>query len=321
MTYPLLSVKNLTKYYRKEGSLFSPPEEEVLALDDINFDMYEGETLSIVGESGCGKTTLAKLIARLIEPTRGFIFFQGKDLISLNPGEMRKIRRKLQIIFQDPYASLNPRMKVGEIVGEGLEIHGLFKGEKKMELVKRVLGEVGLNAGDMSRYPQEFSGGQRQRINIARALILHPRLVVADEPVSALDVSVKGQIIKLMQDLKENYRFNYIFISHDLTTVEEFSHRVIIMYLGRIVELASTRRLFEEPMHIYTRALISALPHKKALRNKEKFILEGEVPDPRNPPSGCHFHPRCSFSQDICKKERPFLKDVEDNHLVACHLY
>ncbi len=321
MTYPLLSVKNLTKYYKKEGSLFSPPEDEVLALDDVNFDMYEGETLSIVGESGCGKTTLAKLITRLIEPTRGFIFFQGKDLISLNPGEMRKIRRKLQIIFQDPYASLPPRMKVGEIVGEGLEIHGLFKGGKKMELVKRVLGEVGLNAGDMNRYPQEFSGGQRQRINIARALILHPRLVVADEPVSALDVSVKGQIIKLMQDLKENYRFNYIFISHDLTTVEEFSHRVIIMYLGRIVELASTRKLFEEPMHIYTRALISAVPHKKALRNKEKFILEGEVPDPRNPPSGCHFHPRCSFSQDICQKERPFLKDMGNNHLVACHLY
>ncbi|RQD78134.1 MAG: ATP-binding cassette domain-containing protein [Candidatus Syntrophonatronum acetioxidans] len=321
MVDPLLSVNNLTKIYKNEGSLYSKQKGEIMALDGVCFDMQKGETLSIVGESGCGKTTLAKLITRLMEPTKGSIFFQGQDLICLRPAELRKLRRKLQIIFQDPYASLNPRMKVGKIVGEGLEIHGLFRGEKKEELVKRVLEEVGLNAGDMNRYPGEFSGGQRQRINIARALILYPRLVVADEPVSSLDVSVKGQIIKLMQDLQNNYRFNYIFISHDLTTVEEFSHRVIVMYMGRVVESAPTRELFHDPMHIYTRALMSAGPFKKALKNKERVILEGDAPDPRDPPSGCHFHPRCSSSKNICKIERPFLKGKGNNHLVACHLY
>lgn len=320
MNHPLLSVKNLTKYYREEGSVLFPPKGDVLALDDVSFEMYPGETLSIVGESGCGKTTLAKIITRLIKPTKGIITFQGQDLNLLSNSQMRKVRRKLQMIFQDPYASLNPRMKVGEIVGEGLEIHGLFQGKKRVELVKRVLGEVGLTPGDMDRYPQEFSGGQRQRINIARALILHPRLVVADEPVSALDASVKGQIIKLMMELQSNYRFNYIFISHDLSLVEHFSNRVMIMCLGRVVESAPTSKLFEDPLHIYTRVLISAMLNHRGVK-KKRIILEEEVPDSANLPPGCHFYFSCPSSQNICLENRPFLKDVGDNHLVACHLY
>ena len=322
MDSSLLSVQSLTKYYSiKEGFHQAKNREgKVLAVDDVSFDIGIGETLSIVGESGCGKTTLAKLVVRLLEPHEGKIFFKGIDLLGLNSKEMRKIRKEIQMIFQDPYASLNPRLTVGEIIGEGLEINSKFSKTQRTSVIKLLLNEVGLNPKDTDRYPREFSGGQRQRINIARALVLRPSLIIADEPVSALDLSIKSQIINLLMESQSKYKFSYLFISHDLNLVKHFSSRSVIMYLGRIVEMAETRELFENPLHIYTRALISAAPRPYPQSSMDRFILKGEVPSPSNPPSGCHFHPRCPLVKNICKRERPLLKQVSDNHFLACHL-
>ncbi len=324
MDLPLLSVQSITKYYSMKEEFHQKRKRigqgNVLAVDHVSFELRTGETLSIIGESGCGKTTLGKLIVRLLEPQEGKIIFKGTDILGLNNRGMRKIRRDIQMIFQDPYASLNPRLTVGEIIGEGLEINNIHNRAQKNALIKLILKEVGMSPGDSEKYPREFSGGQRQRINIARALVLRPSLIIADEPVSALDLSIKSQIMNLLMESQQKYNFSYLLISHDLNLVKHFSSRTAIMYLGRIVEMADTQKLFKEPLHIYTRALISSAPRPYPLSRGEKFILTGEVPSPSDPPSGCHFHPRCPQAKNICRKERPVLKRVSQNHFLACHL-
>ncbi|UNC91605.1 ABC transporter ATP-binding protein [Candidatus Contubernalis alkaliaceticus] len=322
MTLPLLSVQSLSKYYPIEEGFHSfwAGEGKFLAVDNVSFNIEAGETLSIIGESGCGKTTLAKMLVRLVEPQGGSIIFKGNDLLQLSHKKMRKMRREIQMIFQDPYGSLNPRLTVQQIIGEGLEIHGLFNRTERAAIIKLILEEVGLNPRDKDRYPREFSGGQRQRVTIARALVLRPSLIIADEPVSALDISIKSQIVNLLLESQEKYKFSTLFISHDLTLVRQFSSRVAIMYLGRIVEMARTSQLFENPLHIYTQALMSAVPQFFSDIKMERFTLKGEAPSLTNPPSGCHFHPRCFKAKSICKRERPELKLVEHNHYIACHL-
>ncbi len=290
------------------------------AVDGVDLTVEEGETLGIVGESGCGKSTLGRTILRLIEPTDGEIRFEGKDLRKLSSRELRQMRREMQIIFQDPYASLNPRMRVGEIVGEGLEIHKLARGKKKRERVMELLHQVGLREDHYDRYPHEFSGGQRQRIGIARALAVNPRFIVADEPVSSLDVSIQAQIINLLQELQEKMHLTYFFISHDLRVVEHLSHRVAIMYLGKIVEIAPSATIYSDAKHPYTRALLSAVPLPDPERKKERIMLQGDVPSPVNPPSGCSFHPRCAYREDICDKVEPELVSA-DGHAVSCHVF
>jgi oligopeptide transport system ATP-binding protein len=281
----------------------------------------EGETLGIVGESGCGKSTLGRTILRLIEPTSGEIVFQGKDLLRLSQRELRDTRRQMQIIFQDPYASLNPRMRVGDIVGEGLEIHKLARGKAKRERVMELLHQVGLREDHYGRYPHEFSGGQRQRIGIARALAVNPKFIVADEPVSSLDVSIQAQIINLLQELQEKMHLTYFFISHDLRVVEHISHRVAIMYLGKIVEIAKSETIYQDAKHPYTRALLSAVPLPDTSRKKERTILEGDVPSPVHPPPGCSFHPRCAYRQALCEQMEPPLDFDAQTHGVACHVF
>jgi oligopeptide/dipeptide ABC transporter ATP-binding protein len=316
----LLEVHNLKKYFPVGGGLFSSNKGEVRAVDGVDLTVEEGETLGIVGESGCGKSTLGRTILRLIEPTSGEVRFEGKDLLKLSPRELRRMRREMQIIFQDPYASLNPRMRVGEIVGEGLEIHNLAKGKKKRERVMELLHQVGLRPDHYDRYPHEFSGGQRQRIGIARALAVKPRFIVADEPVSSLDVSIQAQIINLMQELQQKMHLTYFFISHDLRVVEHLSHRVAIMYLGKIVEIAPSETIYKDAKHPYTRALLSAVPLPDPERKKERVALEGDVPSPVNPPAGCSFHPRCPFREDVCDKVEPELQ-FADGHGVSCHVF
>jgi len=290
-------------------------------VDDVSLTVEEGETLGLVGESGCGKSTLGRSILRLIEPTEGEVVFQGKNLLKLSQSQLRKMRREMQIIFQDPYASLNPRMQVGRIVGEGLEIHKLASGRKKRDRVMELLNQVGLREEHYDRYPHEFSGGQRQRIGIARALAVNPRFIVADEPVSALDVSIQAQIINLLQELQEKRHLTYFFISHDLRVIEHISHRVAIMYLGKIVEIASGDKIYQDAKHPYTRALLSAVPIPDPNRKKERVILQGDVPSPVHPPPGCSFHPRCPFREDICDKVEPELEFFPDGHGVSCHVF
>jgi len=316
----LLEVRNLKKYFPVGGGLFSHREGEVKAVDGVSLTVEEGETLGLVGESGCGKSTLGRTILRLIEPTEGEVYFRGKNLLSLSQRELRDVRREMQIIFQDPYASLNPRMRVGDIVGEGLEIHKLAAGKKKRERVMELLNQVGLREDHYDRYPHEFSGGQRQRIGIARALAVNPRFIVADEPVSSLDVSIQAQIINLLQELQEKMHLTYFFISHDLRVVEHISHRVAIMYLGKIVEIAPGDKIYQEAKHPYTRALLSAVPMPDPNRKKERIILEGDVPSPVHPPPGCSFHPRCRYREDICDKVEPKL-EFADGHGVSCHVF
>jgi oligopeptide/dipeptide ABC transporter ATP-binding protein len=316
----LLEVHNLKKYFPVGGGLFSSNKGEVRAVDGVDLTVEEGETLGIVGESGCGKSTLGRTILRLIEPTSGEVRFEGKDLLKLSPRELRRMRREMQIIFQDPYASLNPRMRVGEIVGEGLEIHNLAKGKKKRERVMELLHQVGLRPDHYDRYPHEFSGGQRQRIGIARALAVKPRFIVADEPVSSLDVSIQAQIINLMQELQQKMHLTYFFISHDLRVVEHLSHRVAIMYLGKIVEIAPSETIYKDAKHPYTRALLSAVPLPDPERKKERIMLQGDVPSPVNPPPGCSFHPRCAYREDVCDKVEPELESA-DGHGVSCHVF
>ncbi|MBL0385270.1 dipeptide ABC transporter ATP-binding protein [Tumebacillus sp. ITR2] len=310
----LLEVKGLKKYYGTR-------KEVVKAVDDVSFAVQEGETLGIVGESGCGKSTTGRAILRLIEPTEGEVFFQGQLLTSLKGDALRKARRDLQIVFQDPYASLNPRMTIGSILEEPLKVHGIGNASERKAKVNKLLQTVGLTEAHFDRYPHEFSGGQRQRIGIARALITQPKLIIADEPVSALDVSIQSQILNLMKDLQEEFQLTYLFISHDLSVVRHISDRVGVMYLGRLVELAPKKGMYETPLHPYTQALLSAVPHPNPSEKRERIVLTGDVPSPANPPSGCAFHTRCQACMDVCKTERPALKETADGHFVACHLY
>lgn len=321
MQKPILEVDGLKKYYDIKGGLLGRKAGEVKAVDDISFTVMEGEILGIVGESGCGKSTTGKSILRLIEPTDGKVIFEDKDITSLNSGEMRKLRKDMQMIFQDPYASLNPRHTVEKIVGEPLLVHGMKTAEDRQKRVQELLEVVGLSPYHAKRYPHQFSGGQRQRIGIARALANNPKLIICDEPVSALDVSIQSQILNLMEELRNEFNLTYIFIAHDLSVVKHISDRIGVMYLGRMVELTSKDKLYDDPRHPYTQALLSAVPLPDPDLRKERIILKGDVPSPANPPSGCGFHTRCPHAMDICKEVRPVFKSVEDNHFVACHLY
>jgi oligopeptide transport system ATP-binding protein len=317
----LLEIRNLKKHFPVGDTLFSRHKDVLKAVDGVNLVINEGETLGLVGESGCGKSTLGRALLRLIEPTSGEVFFQGKNLLTLSSRELRDMRREMQIIFQDPYASLNPRMRVGDIVGEGLEIHKLAKGKAKRARVIELLHQVGLREEHYDRYPHEFSGGQRQRIGIARALAVNPKFIVCDEPVSSLDVSIQAQIINLLQELQEKMHLTYLFISHDLRVVEHISHRVAIMYLGKVVEIAKSDTIYQDAKHPYTRALLSAVPVPDMGRKKERVMLEGDVPSPVNPPSGCSFHPRCAYREALCSQTEPSLDFGADGHGVACHVF
>jgi oligopeptide/dipeptide ABC transporter ATP-binding protein len=309
----LLEIRNLKKHFPVGQALFSRNKDVVKAVDGVNLSVEQGETLGLVGESGCGKSTLGRAILRLIEPTSGEVYFDGKNLLAMSQRELRDMRRQMQIIFQDPYASLNPRMRVGDIVGEGLEIHKIARGKAKRDRVIELLRQVGLREDHYGRYPHEFSGGQRQRIGIARALGVGPKFIVCDEPVSSLDVSIQAQIINLLQELQEKMHLTYLFISHDLRVVEHISHRVAIMYLGKVVEIAQSDTIYRDAKHPYTRALLSSVPIPEIDGKKERVLLQGDVPSPVNPPSGCAFHPRCAY--------RAALDFDADLHGVACHVF
>jgi oligopeptide transport system ATP-binding protein len=319
---PLVKIRRLRKEFAVGSTgLFRPTRLTVKAVDGIDLNIYLGETLGLVGESGSGKSTLGRLILGLIKPTAGEIFFDGQELSQLSRRAMRSLRRQMQLVFQDPYSSLNPRMRVESIVGEGIEIHKLKRGAEKRARIVELLEMVGLDAQALRRYPHEFSGGQRQRIGIARALAVEPRFIVLDEPVSALDVSIQAQIINLLQDLQSRLNLTYLFIAHDLRVVEHVSRRVAIMYVGKIVEIADRDEIYRNPRHPYTRALLSALPAIKADERSERVRLPGEVPSPLQPPSGCRFHPRCPYAIDMCRTVEPALEAGRSGHAVACHVF
>jgi oligopeptide transport system ATP-binding protein len=322
MTTPLLTVNKLVKQFPIRGGLLSRVVDRVHAVDGVSFHIEKGETLGLVGESGCGKSTTGRCILRLIEPTTGEVWFEGKDVVSLGKEDLRAVARDMQIIFQDPFASLNPRMTVGAIIGEALVIHGLATNRQALQdRVVELLERVGLQPDHMRRFPHEFSGGQRQRIGIARALAVEPKLIVCDEPVSALDVSIQAQVINLLEDLQEQLGLTYLFIAHDLSVVEHISTRVAVMYLGRIVEIATARDLYTNPKHPYTEALLSAVPIPDPKVKRKRVMLQGDVPNPINPPTGCHFHTRCPIRQlPLCANEKPELKASANGHAVACHL-
>jgi len=310
---PLVKVKGLVKHFPVEGT-----DDVVRAVDGVSFEIFRGETLGLVGESGCGKSTVGRCLLRLIEPTAGEISFEGRDVVSLGKQELRELRREMQIVFQDPYASLNPRMRVGSIVGEPLVIHNIGTKRERRDRVAELLKRVGLNPDYSKRYAHEFSGGQRQRIGVARTLALNPKLIVADEPVSALDVSVQAQVVNLLQDLQEEFKLAYLFISHGLAVVEHISTRVAVMYLGRIVEIATAADLYAQPLHPYTKALLSAIPIPDPKHKRERIVLSGDVPTPINPPSGCRFRTRCPIAIDECARIDPELREVFPGHSVAC---
>ena len=317
---PVLEVRNLKKHFPVKKGVLRRTVGQVYAVDDVTFSIGEGETLGLVGESGCGKSTVARTVMRLIEPTDGSIRLDGHDVTRLGKAEMRPYRRQMQIIFQDPFSSLNPRMSAGDIVGEPLLVHGIAHGKEKAGMVGELFDQVGLRRSQMDAFPHEFSGGQRQRISIARALALNPKLIVADEPVSALDVSIQAQVINLMMDLQREKQLSYLFIAHDLAVVEHISHRIAVMYLGKIVEYADKKTLFTNPQHPYTEALLSAVPVPNPKLKREKRILQGDVPSPINPPPGCAFHTRCPYVFDRCKTEAPRLVELSPGHGVSCHL-
>jgi oligopeptide/dipeptide ABC transporter ATP-binding protein len=319
----LLDVRDLKKYFPVKRGIFRRTVAHVKAVDGVSFFIQEGETLGLVGESGCGKTTTGRVILRLIDPTAGQVLWHrdGRqiDLARLRPRELKPLRREMQIIFQDPYSSLNPRMTIGDIIAEPLVVHNVARGKEREARVKELLEAVGLNPGYMKRYPHEFSGGQRQRIGIARALALDPKLIICDEPISALDVSIQAQVINLLQDLQKEFKLTYLFIAHDLSVVRHISDRIAVMYLGKIVEMAETETLFTSPKHPYTEALLSAVPVPDPEFHRERIILKGDVPSPVNPPAGCRFHPRCPYAQAICSQQVPGLTDVGGGHFASCH--
>jgi len=319
MTRPLLEVRELRKSFRLSGSRPGAPRQVVRAVDGVSFELQAGEILGLVGESGCGKSTIARLVLRLLEADGGSVRFDGRELVGLPGRQLTPLRREMQMIFQDPFSSLNPRLKIGAIVAEPLIIHGLANRQTARDQAVELLRTVGLGAEHVDRYPHEFSGGQRQRIGIARALAVRPRLVIADEPVSALDLSIQAQIVNLLQDLQEQFGLTYLFISHDLGVVEHLCNRVAVMYLGRIVELATAGALYAAPRHPYSEALLNAVPVPDPTRAGKRLILHGEIPSAANPPSGCHFHPRCPYAHGICQTDYPLLIEQVPGHFAACH--
>ncbi len=316
--WDLVQVKNLVKYFPVRGGLLQRVTAWVQAVDDVSFTVREGEALGLVGESGCGKTTVGRTLLRLIEPTSGSVMIDGKDVLKLRGNELKAMRRNMQIIFQDPYASLDPRMPIGDAIAEGLRIHNIGDSKQRFEITLEMLRKVGLEDYHARRYPHEFSGGQRQRIGIARALALRPKFIVADEPVSALDVSIQSQVLNILKDLQKEFGLTYLFIAHNLSVVEHISDRVAVMYLGKMVEMAPREEFFRNPLHPYTQALMSAIPIPDPTIRRERIILQGDVPSPLNPPGGCRFHPRCPVAMEHCAIEEPAIKEVSPDHWVAC---
>ncbi|HEX5807680.1 MAG TPA: ABC transporter ATP-binding protein [Anaerolineales bacterium] len=316
----LVEVNNLVKYFPVRAGLLQRVVNQVKAVDDVSFFVRKGETLGLVGESGCGKTTVGRTMLRLIEPTGGSVTFEGKDVFSMGPRDLKVARRDMQIIFQDPYASLDPRVPIGESVMEGLHIHKIGSPRERMDIMLETLSKVGLESYHSRRYPHEFSGGQRQRIGIARALALRPRFIICDEPVSALDVSIQSQVLNILKDLQAEFGLTYLFIAHNLSVVEHVSNRVAVMYLGKMVEMTSREELFRNPLHPYTQALMSAIPVPNPRLKRQRTILKGDVPSPLNPPKGCRFHPRCPVAIEICSHQEPAFLEVSPDHWVACHL-
>ncbi len=320
---PIIDVKNICKYFPAKVSITGKSNSLIKAVDNVSFSINEGETLGLVGESGCGKTTIGRTILKLYDPTAGNIIFDGKDITNMSIKEMVPLRKSMQMIFQDPYASLDARMTVGDIIGEAIDIHKLYSGKEREEVIKDLLVKVGLTGDHINRYPHEFSGGQRQRIGIARALVVKPKFIVCDEPISALDVSIQAQIINMLEELQEELKLTYLFIAHDLSMVKHISTHIGVMYLGKLVELGEANEVYRNPQHPYTKALLSAVPiaDPAVAKTNRRIILEGDIPSPIDPPPGCRFKNRCKYATPICSETDPQLKDISGGHFVACHLY